>query len=89
MMVPPLFQQPLFQCHFSLSCVFFLQLPPLAIMSPLLLPPPSLPHPPSVAVVVPPPLSVLSLLSPPLDICPCVPSSNLGTQWELLFSSLF
>ena len=90
---PPLVQQPLFQCHFFLSWAFYLQLPPLVSVIPLLLPPPFWSHPPSVAVVVPPP----SLLppSPPsptgyLRLCPQLKSKNtVSGNFYLPHSSAF
>ena len=90
-MVPPLLQQPLSQCHFFLPLGFFLSVPPLESVFPPLFPPTSLPPPPSVAVVMPPPslwppFPRSSAGYPPL--CPPVQIQE-HCQWELLSSSLF
>ena len=72
-MVPPLLQQPLFQCHFFLSWAFFLDVPPLVMASaipPLLPPPPCLLLPLLLCLL---PLSGLPLLLNLLDICRYVP----------------
>ena len=90
-MVLPLLQQPLFLCHFSRFLAFFLQLPPLPSVFPLLLPPPCFTLPLLLL------LCLLLLYALPLQ-----PASFTGSlllcsldqiqehfQWELLSSSLF
>ena len=74
-MVPPLLQKPLFQCHFFLSWAFFLAVHSLESAIPPLLPPPSLPPPPSSTAVVPPP-----------SLWP--PSASLSAGYLLLYPQL-